>query len=445
MDNTSILYKNILKIFHYLNIYDSKIINFNNLNTNNEEYEEINTKILINFSLFFMSNFKYKINSEKIEILKLNKILNFINNNLIKLNSKFLINYPKTTKNEFILISLNFLIEFDILNKFLDFIKKFESEKIQINFENLFFIHNNNNNIENDNLLSTTKSKSNSTIESFSKINFILKNIKKQINLLINLTYKLNELKNNMNNNKIINSLKIEESLILFNESNNLFEKYYVNILEPLNKNFISKYLENFDFIINLYNNSIEIFAKNYNNLNFDDNKIFNLNYNINNKNIKFNLISIITNLKIEIDNFDFSNFIIYLNNLEQNLNNDLNEIKSNQELFENDKINNILNKIAEQLQNFIETNQKDFNKLFNNFDDKNNIISNELNLLESFFNINNNNNKDLENIYINYLIYNNNIDDIFKKYINNIFNIINNKNDIISNKFNIFNNTNLK
>ena len=248
-----------------------------------------------------------------------------------------------------------------------------------------------------------------------------------------------------MNNNKIINSLKIEESLILFNESNNLFEKYYVNILEPLNKNFVLKYLENFDFIINLYNNSIEIFAKNYNNLNFDDNKIFNINYNINNKNIKFNLISIITNLKIEIDNFDFSNFIIYLNNLEQNLNNDLNEIKSNQELFENDKINNILNKIAEQLQNFIETNQKDFNKLFNNFDDKNNIISNELNLLESFFNINNNNNKDLENIYINYLIYNNNIDDIFKKYINNIFNIINNKNDIISNKFNIFNNTNLK
>ena len=392
-----------------------------------------------------MSNFKYKINSEKIEILKLKKILNFINNNLIKLNSKFLINYPKTTKNEFILISLNFLIEFDILNKFLDFIKKFESEKIQINFENLFFIHNNNNNIENDNLLSTTKSKSNSTIESFSKINFILKNIKKQINLLINLTYKLNELKNNINNNKIINSLKIEESLILFNESNNLFEKYYVNILEPLNKNFISKYLENFDFIINLYNNSIEIFAKNYNNLNFDDNKIFNINYNINNKNIKFNLISIITNLKIEIDNFDFSNFIDYLNNLEKNLNNDLNEIKSNQELFENNKINNVLNKIAEQLQNFIETNQKDFNKLFNNFDDKNNIISNELNLLENFFNINNNNNKDLEKIYINYLIYNNNIDDIFKKYINNIFNIINNKNDIISNKFNIFNNTNLK
>ena len=391
-----------------------------------------------------MSNFKYKINSEKIEILKLKKILNFINNNLIKLNSKFLINYPKTTKNEFILISLNFLIEFDILNKFLDFIKKFESEKIQINFENLFFIHNNNNNIENDNLLSTTKSKSNSTIESFSKINFILKNIKKQINLLINLTYKLNELKNNINNNKIINSLKIEESLILFNESNNLFEKYYVNILEPLNKNFISKYLENFDFIINLYNNSIEIFAKNYNNLNFDDNKIFNINYNINNKNIKFNLISIITNLKIEIDNFDFSNFIDYLNNLEKNLNNDLNEIKSNQELFENNKINNVLNKIAEQLQNFIETNQKDFNKLFNNFDDKNNIISNELNLLENFFNININN-KDLEKIYINYLIYNNNIDDIFKKYINNIFNIINNKNDILSNKFNIFNNTNLK
>ena len=205
------------------------------------------------------------------------------------------------------------------------------------------------------------------------------------------------------------------------------------------------KYLDNFEYIINLYNNSIEIFSKNHNNLNFNNYQIFNANYNNNNKNIKFNLITIITNLKIEIDNFDFSNFITYLNNLENSLNSDLNEIKSNKELFENEKINNILNKIAEQLQNFIETNQKDFNKLFNNFDDKNNIISNELNLLESFFNINNNNNKDLENIYINYLIYNNNIDDIFKKYINNIFNIINNKNDIISNKFNIFNNTNLK
>ena len=80
--------------------------------------------------------------------------------------------------------------------------------------------------------------KSNSVLESYNKLHFIISNIKKQLDTLINQIFKLNELKINQS----LGRYKLEEIILISDDK--VYEDYKQEILFSNNNTFINKYLE---------------------------------------------------------------------------------------------------------------------------------------------------------------------------------------------------------
>ena len=429
------IYNNIMKIYSLLKLYKTENIK----EENEEQLKEIHSKLLISLSVFFLSKFKYKISDPFPHILKLENLIKFINHMLKILNTKFFIT-PNLSKEEFITITLYFFQNFDFFQKLYDELKAFENENILVNFELIIksIIANNNyyqsEVYKNDNLRDEASLKSNSAVEAYSKINFILKNIKKQIDLFINCIYKLNELKNEQQ--KPLNTLKVEEMLILSNDK--IFSDFYQNIFTNTNSQILFPLLENLSYSIELYDNSYEIFVKEYSNYKLSSH-IINPNYNKNNYNIKLETVQNFFQIKISLENFSFDKIDKYIKILENNLSEKLTRIKENNlNLLNDPKITEMLTSIAEELEKFIEKNKKSINSTLNTFDDKttNIYLEKEKTLINLF-------SKDinLDNAYIHYLICLNGIEEIFKKYKNEINNLISKDTDIINKYYNIYNN----
>ena len=429
------LYNNIMKIYSMIKLCKTENIKVNDEN----KLQEIYSKLIISLSVFFLSRFKYKIIEPFPEMNQIQNLIKFLNYMLKILNSKFFI-LPKLTKEEFITITLYFFHNFDIFQILYNELKKFENENILVNFDLISksIIPKNNydkNDInKNDNLRDEALSKSNSAIEAYSKLNFILKNIKKQIDLFINSIYKLNELKTQQP--KPLNTLKVEEMLILSND--NLFSDFYQNIFINANSQILFPLLENLPYSVELYDDSYEIFVKEYSNYNLSID-IFNPDYNNNNFNIKIETVQNFFLIKVSLENFSFDLLDKYIKQLENNLNEKLSQIKENNSNLINDpKVTEMLSTIAEELEKFIEKNQKNIDSALNNFDDKtsDSYLEKEKNLIELFSKDSN-----LDNTYLHFLMCFNGVEDIFKKYKNEINKLISKDTDIINKYYNIYNN----
>jgi hypothetical protein len=170
--------KNLIQVFEMLNITTKS----------NSNYTDISASLIF----FYFSAFKFKLNSNinKSDDNKINNdLLSFLNETLILANSKFLIKVD-LTQNEFINLILYLFVDFDIVNDYIEYLNKINKKYISIDFENLIKFSNNN---EFEKPSPTTISTN--FIQSYSKLNFTLKNIKKQLDSFINLSYKLNEIK----------------------------------------------------------------------------------------------------------------------------------------------------------------------------------------------------------------------------------------------------------
>ena len=434
------LYNNIMKIYSMIKLCKTENIKVNDEN----KLQEIYSKLLISLSVFFLSRFKYKIIEPFPEIKQTQNLIKFINYMLKILNSKFII-ISNLTKEDFITITLYFFQNFDIFQILYNELKKFENENILVNFDliNKSIIpknNNDNNDInKNDNLRDEALSKSNSAIEAYSKLNFILKNIKKQIDLFINSIYKLNEIKNEQP--KPLNTLKIEEMLILSND--NLFSDFYQNIFIDSNSQILFPLLENLPQSVELFDDSYEIFIKEYSNYNLSID-IFNPDYNNRNFNIKIETVQNFFLIKVSLENLSFDLLDKYIKQLENNLNENLSQIKENNSNLINDpKVTEMLSTIADELEKFIEKNQKNIDSALNNFDDKtsDSYFEKEKNLIQLF-----SNDSDLDNTYTHFLMCFNGVEDIFKKYKNEINKIILKDSNIIEKYYGIYNvNINVK
>ena len=429
------LYNNIMKIYSMIKLCKTENIKVNDEN----KLQEIYSKLLISLSVFFLSRFKYKIIEPFPEIKQTQNLIKFINYMLKILNSKFII-ISNLTKEDFITITLYFFQNFDIFQILYNELKKFENENILVNFDLIYKSITPKNNYDkndinkNDNLRDEASLKSNSAIEAYSKLNFILKNIKKQIDLFINSIYKLNEIKNEQP--KPLNTLKIEEMLILSND--NLFSDFYQNIFIDSNSQILFPLLENLPQSVELLDDSYEIFIKEYSNYNLSID-IFNPDYNNRNFNIKIETVQNFFLIKVSLENLSFDLLDKYIKQLENNLNENLSQIKENNSNLINDpKVTEMLSTIADELEKFIEKNQKNIDSALNNFDDKtsDSYLEKEKNLIELFSKDSN-----LDNTYIHYLMCFNGVEDIFKKYKSEINKLISKDTDIINKYYDIYNN----
>jgi hypothetical protein len=429
------LYNNIMKIYSMIKLCKTENIKVNDEN----KLQEIYSKLLISLSVFFLSRFKYKIIEPFPEIKQTQNLIKFINYMLKILNSKFII-ISNLTKEDFITITLYFFQNFDIFQILYNELKKFENENILVNFDLIYKSITPKNNYDkndinkNDNLRDEASLKSNSAIEAYSKLNFILKNIKKQIDLFINSIYKLNEIKNEQP--KPLNTLKIEEMLILSND--NLFSDFYQNIFIDSNSQILFPLLENLPQSVELFDDSYEIFIKEYSNYNLSID-IFNPDYNNRNFNIKIETVQNFFLIKVSLENLSFDLLDKYIKQLENNLNENLSQIKENNSNLINDpKVTEMLSTIADELEKFIEKNQKNIDSALNNFDDKtsDSYLEKEKNLIELF-----SKNSNLDNTYIHYLMCFNGVEDIFKKYKSEINKLISKDTDIINKYYDIYNN----
>ena len=429
------LYNNIMRIYSMMKLYKTENIKVNDEN----KLQEIYSKLLISLSVFFLSRFKYKIIEPFPEIKQTQNLIKFINYMLKILNSKFII-ISNLTKEDFITITLYFFQNFDIFQILYNELKKFENDNILVNFDLIYKSITPKNNYDkndinkNDNLRDEASLKSNSAIEAYSKLNFILKNIKKQIDLFINSIYKLNEIKNEQP--KPLNTLKIEEMLILSND--NLFSDFYQNIFIDSNSQILFPLLENLPQSVELFDDSYEIFIKEYSNYNLSID-IFNPDYNNRNFNIKIETVQNFFLIKVSLENLSFDLLDKYIKQLENNLNENLSQIKENNSNLINDpKVTEMLSTIADELEKFIEKNQKNIDSALNNFDDKtsDSYLEKEKNLIELF-----SKNSNLDNTYIHYLMCFNGIEDIFKKYKSEINKLISKDTDIINKYYDIYNN----
>ena len=114
--------------------------------------------------------------------------------------------------------------------------------------------------------------KSNSVLESYNKLHFIISNIKKQLDILINQIFKLNEIKINQS----LGRYKLEEILLI--SDNKVFEDYKQTILFSPDAHFINKYLENIIEAIKIYPDAYDVFVKEVKNYNLS-NDIMNNDY----------------------------------------------------------------------------------------------------------------------------------------------------------------------
>ena len=180
------------KLYNLLLLYDN--ISLYNMKTDIEK-SNIRMNNIINLLIFIFSGYNRKIK----ETPNMNNIFqkeNDLQNNLKKinlilkfLNAKFLIK-NNITSEEYLLLTIYYLDFFDFFKDIIDFLRIRQNESL-ISFNNIYMSleesNNDNKNTKNnefncmDNLEKIEQEKSNSVLESYNKLHFIISNIKKQL------------------------------------------------------------------------------------------------------------------------------------------------------------------------------------------------------------------------------------------------------------------------
>ena len=365
------------KLYNFLDLYD----NISLYNSKNEiEKNNLKTNNLINLLIFILSGFNIKIkespnfnnifsnNSElQNNINDLNLILKF-------LNSKFLIK-SNISSEEYSFLTVYFIYFFDFFKDLLDFLKNKQNESL-ISFNNIFINLEDNINNEDmnnlkfncmDNLKRIEREKSNSVLESYNKLYFIISNIKKQLDNLINQIFRLNEIKINQSFGKY----KLEELLAFCD--NHLFENYRSNTLYSKQNTFINKYLLNIIEAIKLYPDLYDILNKESKNYNISDD-IINCSHILTKENNgkvdknKLNIIQKLIELKYNLHSFDTKKFETFFKSLQNKIDYNISEIKNkNNQILNNEEFTNMLNQVLSQLNNYINQNILDLNNIQKN------------------------------------------------------------------------------
>jgi len=433
------------KLYNLINLYDN--ISLYNLK-NEKEKNNIRTNNLINLLIFILSGFNLKIketpnmnnifqNEEELQdnINKINLILKF-------LNSRFLIK-NNINSEEYLTLTIYYIDFFDFFKDLLDFLKNKQNESL-ISFNNI--IHSldesNNDKFNNmDNLRRNEKEQSNSVLESYNKLHFIISNVKKQLDNLINQIFKLNEIKLGQS----LGKYKLEE-LILFCGENQLFDNYKNNILYSANNNFINKYLMNIIEAIKKYPDLYDVLVKESKNYILSED-IINNGYTSSNKEkennnkvdkTKLNIIQRLIELKYNLQNLNIKNFETFFKTLQNKIDYNISEIKNkNNQIINNEEFTNMLNQVLMQLNNYINQNIIDLNNIVQSNVNIDNMLK-EIELAQKMFL---ENNKDIWESYSQYLFSVKEYLELFyKKNMININQIIRQKEEIISKDYQILN-----
>ena len=435
------------KLYNLLLLYDN--ISIYNMK-NDIEKSNIRTNIIINLLLFIFSGYNRKIK----ETPNMNNIFqneNDLQNNLNKinlilkfLNSKFLIK-NNITSEEYLLLTIYYLDFFDFFKDIIDFLRNRQNESL-ISINNIF-ISLNESNIDNkntknnefnciDNLEKIEKEKSNSVLESYNKLHFIISNIKKQLDNLINQIFKLNEIKINQS----LGKYKLEELLLFCDEQ--LFNNYTNNILYSNRNNFINRYLLNIIEALKLYPDLYDILVKESQNYNLNNELINNGHILMKESNkvdkTKLNIIQRLIDLKFNLKNFDLKNFESFFKNLQNKIDYNISDIKNkNIQKINNEEFTNMLNQVLMQLNNYINQNIIDLNNIIQSNVDIDYILK-EIETAQKMFL---SENKDIWEAYSQYLFtIKDYVEMFYKKNIQNIKQIIKYKEDAINKDYQILN-----
>ena len=288
-----------------------------------------------------------------------------------------------------------------------------------------------------DNLKKIQKEKSNSVLESYNKLQFIISNIKKQLDNLINQIFRLNEIKINQS----LGKYKLEELLLFCDEQ--LFNNYVNNILYSNQNNFINRYLLNIIDAIKNYPDLYDILVKEAKNYNLSDNIINNGHISIKENNnkvdkTKLNIIQRLIDLKYNLNHFDIKNFESFFKNLQNKIDYNISEIKNkNNQALNNEEFTNMLNQVLLQLNNYINQNIIDLNNLMQSNVNIDNVLK-EIEKAQKMFL---GEKKDIWETYSQYLFSVKEYLEIFyKKNMLNINEIVKNKEEIINKDYQILN-----
>ena len=433
------------KLYNLINLYDN--VSLYNLK-NEKEKNNIRINNLINLLIFILSGFNLKIketpnmnnifqNEKEFQdnINKINLILKF-------LNSRFLIK-NNISSEEYLTLTIYYIDFFDFFKDLLDFLKNKQNESL-ISFNNIILSMDvsSNDKINNmDNLRRNESEKSNSVLESYNKLHFIISNVKKQLDYLVNQIFKLNEIKLGQS----LGKYKLEE-LILFCGDNQLFDNYKNKILYSANNNFINKYLMNIIEAIKKYPDLYDILVKESKNYNISED-IINDGYIPSNKEkennnkvdkTKLNIIQRLIELKYNLQNLNIKNFESFFKTLQNKIDYNISEIKNkNNQIINNEEFTNMLNQVLMQLNNYINQNITDLNNMIQSNTNIDNILK-EIELAQKMFL---ENNKDIWETYSQYLFSVKEYLELFyKKNMININQIIRQKEEIISKDYQILN-----
>ena len=433
------------KLYNLLLLYDN--ISLFNLK-NDFEKSDIRTNNIINLLIFIFSGYNIKIketpnmnnlfqnkNDLQNSINKINLILKF-------LNSKFLLK-SNISSEEYFLLTIYFLDFFDFFKDIIDFLRNRQNESV-ISFNNIYISldesNNNNQNKNefncNDNLEKIEKEKSNSVLESYNKLHFIISNIKKQLDNLINQIFKLNEIKINQS----LGKYKLEELLLFCDEQ--LFNNYANNILYSNRNNFLNRYLLNIIEAIKLYPDLYDILVKESKNYNINNDLINNGHILSKESNkvdkTKLNIIQRLIDLKYNLKNFDLKNFESFFKNLQNKIDYNISDIKNkNIQKINNEEFTNMLNQVLMQLNNYINQNIIDLNNIIQSNVDIDYILK-EIETAQKMFL---SEDKDIWEAYSQYLFtIKDYVEMFYKKNIQNIKQIIKYKEDAINKDYQILN-----
>ncbi len=433
------------KLYNIINLYDN--ISLYNLK-NEKEKNNIRINNLINLLIFILSGFNLKIketpNMNNIfqNEIELQDNINKINLILKFLNSRFLIK-NNISSEEYLTLTIYYIDFFDFFKDLLDFLKNKQNESL-ISFNNIILSmdESSNDKINNmDNLRRNESEKSNSVLESYNKLHFIISNVKKQLDYLVNQIFKLNEIKLGQS----LGKYKLEE-LILFCGDNQLFDNYKNKILYSANNNFINKYLMNIIEAIKKYPDLYDILVKESKNYNISED-IINNGYTPSNKEkennnkvdkTKLNIIQRLIELKYNLQNLNIKNFESFFKTLQNKIDYNISEIKNkNNQIINNEEFTNMLNQVLMQLNNYINQNITDLNNMIQSNTNIDNILK-EIELAQKMFL---ENNKDIWETYSQYLFSVKEYLELFyKKNMININQIIKQKEEIISKDYQILN-----
>jgi hypothetical protein len=292
-----------------------------------------------------------------------------------------------------------------------------------------------------DNLRRNEKEQSNSVLESYNKLHFLISNVKKQLDYLINQIFKLNEIKLGQS----LGKYKLEE-LILFCCDNQLFDNYKNNILYSANNNFINKYLMNIIEAIKKYPDLYDVLVKESKNYILSED-IINNGYTSSNKEkennnkvdkTKLNIIQRLIELKYNLQNLNIKNFESFFKTLQNKIDYNISEIKNkNNQIINNEEFTNMLNQVLMQLNNYINQNITDLNNMIQSNTNIDNILK-EIELAQKMFL---ENNKDIWETYSQYLFSVKEYLELFyKKNMININQIIKQKEERINKDYIILN-----